>query len=124
MDTPPWDKIKTAGKNTARLMELNRLNYIIIYLKNQSNPHRPQHPPPRAPHHTIQPQVVFRPQLPPVCAKAIKNILYRVVFISDGVAMFDGILYENYRDLQENFVFCNRKILLHILYTILDKSVF
>lgn len=38
--------------------------------------------------------------------------------------MFDGILYENYGDLQGNFVFCNRKILLHILYTILDKSVF
>lgn len=38
---PPWDKIKTADKNTARLMEFNRLNYIIIYLKNQSNPHRP-----------------------------------------------------------------------------------
>ena len=37
----PWDKIKTADKNTARLMEFNRLNYIIIYLKNQSNPHRP-----------------------------------------------------------------------------------
>ena len=28
----------------ARLMEFNRPNYIIIYLKNQSNPHRPQHP--------------------------------------------------------------------------------
>lgn len=61
-------------------MEFNRLNYIIIYLKNQSNPHRSQYPPPRAPQRTIQPQAVFRPQLPPVCAKATKKHPVQGVF--------------------------------------------
>ena len=44
--------------------------------------------------------------------------------IPGGVVIFNGILYEKYRDLQGNFVFCGRKILLHVLYTTIDKFIF